>query len=588
MIIIPVFLFSNSFEYKLSYFEDNSALELSQIKTQQFTPIRNQYLNKGFNFNDFWIKIELINHSNKDLKKIFYLDNPTVDKLDLFENNKLKISTGDHREVSKREFNDIYFAFDLNAQKDTNSTYYLKINTTNAFVIKFYLEDHQTYQKNSNYKMMFLLFFAGFISSIIIYNIFLFTILKDKIYLYYVLFQITILMLLLSMSGLGIYLIWVDNFSFNEFILKTFDDLTIVLGVIFCKNFLNTKKSFPKLNKLINIVLLVLIYVMVTPWEYHSLLVKPVMIGSILLIILISSYAAIKNIYGARLFLFGWLILMVGAIVTLLGNFGEIDTSSITSWSLYIGSMLEAIIFSIALARKIEQLKQEKENALKISKKLLHKKVKQKTKRLNSMVVEKSLLLKELNHRIKNNLQIISSFITILSINEEDSRFKQSLNLLNDRIFAIASLHKFFYDQKHIENISIKKYFLNLIDNLKYLHSKETEISYNLNICEETLDIDKLTIIGIIINELITNSIKYAFECKKQGNISIILQKDIDTFTLKYLDDGIGFDMNKRFKSSIGINMIQRLAVKQLNADIKFEGDNGVYYQIVFKDLKDV
>jgi len=585
LLFFPLFLYANSFSYKLSYFQETKPLELREVKKEKFKAIKNNYINRGFNFNTFWIKLEVQNNSNERVKKIFSLDNPTVDFLSFYEDEKLKTSTGDHAKNISREIQDIYFAFNIELEPKERKTYYLKVRTDNAFVIKFFVEDKKLYTKNSNLKKMFLFFFFGFLSSIIIYNAFLFFILKEKSYLIYVLFESATLGLLLASSGLGSFMLWQDSPLFNEFVLKTLDDLAILLGLIFTQSFLNIRWHFPNLNKFINIVLMILLYVMITPWEWHYMIVKPVMIGSITLILFVAIYGVYKKIPSSKMFLLAWMLLMIGAIITLLKNFGTIDIHYMSKWAIYIGAMLEAIVFSIALAKKIEALKIAKQKALSISKDYLNAEVLKKTHYLDEALKQKEILLREIHHRVKNNLQIISSFVAISSLKEKNEESKDRYEALNQRIQAISMLHDFFYKQENIDKIDTKKYITNIVNNLNIAYNyknKNIEFKYNIIPCD--IEFEKLVLVALIINELVTNSFKYAFKDAEDAKIRISFFRRNSCYYLAIRDNGMGFDFDLNNLDSIGLKIVHRLAQKQLGAKVNFKSsDKKTAFTFVFE-----
>jgi len=566
----------------MSYYEDSKSLNFQEIKKKNFSYLKKNSLFKGYNSNAIWIKIEMQNKSTHDIHKILSFANPTLDYIDFYDNDILKIKTGDHRKNANKEILDIYFSFNSDIKKQSEKIYYFKLKTKNSFIINIYIEDKNAYLLKSDQAKMFLLFFFGFILSIILYNTFLFFTVRESIYFYYVIFQLSTLILLLSLSGLGYYTLWKDNSYLNELIVMCFDDLSLILALLFTKKFLNTKKIFPRLNKLIYLVLFLSVYIMVTPWEYHSFLVKPVMMLNLILIYFISFYSLVKKVKGARFFFFAWLILMFGSLLTLLKNFGLLEVNFFTTWSIYLGSMLEALIFSMALAYRIKKLKKDKIAALEISTDILNKKVQLKTKTLNSLIKQKEVLIKEINHRVKNNLQIIVSFITILSVKEKDTQVQENYLTLHNRIQAIASLHEFFYQHEESGFVNIHNYFTDFIKSLTYLKPQNKTIDYDLQFCDEEIDFSRLTIIGIILNELITNSMKHAFNQTNSGIIQISLIKNHHNFILQYKDDGVGFDLDKVGFTSLGLKLVHKIATKQLNAQMDFENKNGSCFTFTF------
>ena len=135
LLLFPIFLFSSNLSYQTFYYEDTKSLEFQDIKKQDFTHFETKSLFKGYNFNDIWIKIQVKNKSNKNLKQILSLSNPTLDYVDFYVNDTLKTETGDHRNNANRAILDIYFSFPIQIEKQSEKTYYLRLQTKNSFAL---------------------------------------------------------------------------------------------------------------------------------------------------------------------------------------------------------------------------------------------------------------------------------------------------------------------------------------------------------------------------------------------------------------------------------------------------------------------
>ena len=575
-------LFGKQVDYQLFEFEDKNNLSLKKIHKASFVQIDNYYLNKGFSFHPTWLKLVVHNNTDKPQRKVFSFDNPTIDFIDFYENDKLKTLTGDNRKVNSRQMRDIGFAFLLELKANEKKSYYFKVKTNNTFSIRFTLENESDYFRAAEIKKVFLVFFSGFVFSITLYNLFLYLILKEQYYLIYVLFQWSVLIILWSLSGVGYYFIWIDKVWFNEFSIRIFDDLAIFMGIAFTKSFLNTKYYFPRFNRLLCLLLVLLFYVMITPWEWHAAIVKPVMIGSLISVLIIAIYAVYKEVPSSKLYFFGWFVLITAAMTTLLKNFGFVEINFFTTWGMFIGSMLEALIFSIALAKKIDMLKEEKRKALQVSKEKLNYEVEKKTFFLNEALKERDLILKEIHHRVKNNLQIISAFITIASSKKHFS--KNTLLSIQDRIRAISLLHEHLYKHKNMQYIEMKNYITQLVESIKIIYINKQKITFLYEVDEVQISFDKTIIVGLIINELVTNALKYAFHQTTEPRIQIVLVKEHNKIVLKIEDNGCGFSKDIDFNTvnTLGLKMVYRLTKKQLQGEFKTDFNNKTCFIITF------
>jgi PAS domain S-box-containing protein len=209
---------------------------------------------------------------------------------------------------------------------------------------------------------------------------------------------------------------------------------------------------------------------------------------------------------------------------------------------------------------------------------------------------------KELHHRIKNNLQIISSILDLQSEffkGREDIRDSEVLNAFKvsiDRVLSIALIHEELYKGKNIELLNFSQYIKELAENLILTYKLETDICFYLDLEEKIfLDMDTAIPLGIIINELITNSFKYAFSGRDKGEIQIELHREesgkrkIDgdkntSFTLSVSDNGKGIpeDIDIENLDSLGLQLVTTL-VDQLEGELELKRDNGTEFTIIFK-----
>lgn len=198
--------------------------------------------------------------------------------------------------------------------------------------------------------------------------------------------------------------------------------------------------------------------------------------------------------------------------------------------------------------------------------------------KLQKANAQKDFLLKEIHHRVKNNLNIVAS---ILGLEKLDSNINEVHTLINQnklRIESIAMVHEILYKSDDLEHINFKTYVTKLSEHILITESKNDTINLDIDIVFLELNIESMIQFGIIINELMTNSIKYAF-LDDRGTIMIHLQKHEHQYKLIYKDSGLGM---KEMKSGFGQNLI-KMSVKQLKAELHIDYDAGLKYEITFK-----
>lgn len=207
-------------------------------------------------------------------------------------------------------------------------------------------------------------------------------------------------------------------------------------------------------------------------------------------------------------------------------------------------------------------------------------------KELESSLKEKELLLAEIHHRVKNNMQIISSIMRLQS-NSIDNETAQNIILdSQNRIRTMAMVHETLYSSENFSSINISNYLSNLIQGIRGSYHQSDLITFEVFAEEIELEIDTAIPVGLIINELVTNSIKHAFPDGKSGKIEIKFKKINSHYSLMVRDDGVGLPEDMEFDKSpnLGIKIINALT-DQLDGDIKVTRNHGTCVLITFKDV---
>ena len=193
---------------------------------------------------------------------------------------------------------------------------------------------------------------------------------------------------------------------------------------------------------------------------------------------------------------------------------------------------------------------------------------------------QKSFLLKEIHHRVKNNLNLISSILGIQKLESKSEEVHELIKQNQLRLESIAMAHEMLYIQKDLENIYFETYVIKLTEYILQTNTPKDTIDLSINIMPYKMPIDSMIQYGIIINELMVNTIKYAFD-DKRGKIEIKLEPQEDSCIFTYKDNGIGVEEIYK-KQGFGLSLI-KMAVIQLDATLKIINDNGLEYQIRFK-----
>ncbi|MBL7918366.1 MAG: sensor histidine kinase [Bacteroidia bacterium] len=198
---------------------------------------------------------------------------------------------------------------------------------------------------------------------------------------------------------------------------------------------------------------------------------------------------------------------------------------------------------------------------------------KKSAEKLTQSLKEKEVLLKEVHHRVKNNMQIISSILNLQSSYTTDEYILNLLRESQNRIKTMAYIHESLYQNKTFSSINFNDYLGQLTNNIIHSYSVNSEqIELKINCEKVILNLDVSIPLGLIINELVTNAIKHAFPGARKGIISINLATQNNFVLLTVEDNGIGMqeDLKPENSGTLGLQLVYTL-VDQIDGKIKFE-----------------
>jgi two-component sensor histidine kinase/ligand-binding sensor domain-containing protein len=228
--------------------------------------------------------------------------------------------------------------------------------------------------------------------------------------------------------------------------------------------------------------------------------------------------------------------------------------------------------------------------ALRERQKFLVKTVDQRTEQLRESLNEKEVLLKEIHHRVKNNLEVISSLLMLQKNNITDEKAKAALAEGQSRVQSIALIHHKLYRTDDLASVEMKGFAKDLFKQVADVYNKPGgKIRFDTSETEMTVDTDSAVPLGLILNELFTNAFKYAVAPEKENIFSLqlteLLIADETHYKLVFRDNGKGMpaDFNIEQTTSLGMKVIQ-LLTKQLGGSLKHYNDNGAVFEIGFSN----
>lgn len=197
---------------------------------------------------------------------------------------------------------------------------------------------------------------------------------------------------------------------------------------------------------------------------------------------------------------------------------------------------------------------------------------------------ENELLLKEIHHRVKNNLEVVSSLLALQSDKISDPNVQEAMLANRNRVQSMGIIHQKLYQGDQLATIEMRDYFINLSESILDSFDADGHIRVDCDMPELVLDIDTAISVGLITNELLTNSLKYAFVGKQSGTVSISLTRSgTDSFLLQIADDGIGKLVGTAAKGTgFGTQLVELLA-RQLDGVLTYENQQGTLVKLRFK-----
>jgi two-component sensor histidine kinase len=244
-----------------------------------------------------------------------------------------------------------------------------------------------------------------------------------------------------------------------------------------------------------------------------------------------------------------------------------------------IGLCFTLIVFYLQIKKKNSLLNQQN-TIIEIN----NKELSESNRIINNLLVIKETLLKEVHHRVKNNLQLVMSLLNIQAQDAQNVSIDDFLIKGRSRIATIALIHQNLYENTSLAKIDFQNYLENLLENIINTFNNNN-VQFKIQTNNLTFDIDTAIPLGLIINELVCNSLKHAFPKKGFGMIVIELNKiESNQYNLKIGDNGVGSTTTIKNSNSIGLEIVS-LLVKQLNGKIQLLNSPGTNYKITFKEI---
>lgn len=458
-------------------------------------------LNFGVSSAAYWLKFDILNKSNAE-QLIIDLNQPIIDHVEFYEVNEEgrvveKVSMSESFPFSRRKFKIPDYLFEFNTEKNKLTTIYIRVQAKENLQTPLFVGDHNSIFTFNTRKSLVSGIYVGIMVVMILYNLFIFFIFTDRNYLKYSAYILAVLITQVSLQNYTFQYLWPNLPLFTIYSPFFLPAIVGVLGLEFFKGFLKLRENYPseyKISLIFIPIYAVSVLIGVLGYFKLSFMMVEITAATVSIFMLVTALKVYRDGYRPALFfLIGWAAFLAGIIIYVLKDFEILPYNNFTRYTMHIGSAIEVILLSFALADRINILKKEKEEsqlaALRSSQKneklimeqnvLLEQKVNERTYELQKAIVdlketqtnlveaEKMASLGQLTagiaHEINNPINFVSSNIQPLKMDFEDL-----LNTIKiyDKLQDGASLEGVIEEvKKHKDNVDFD-YILTEIDQL--------------------------------------------------------------------------------------------------------------------------
>lgn len=502
-------------------------------------------INFGFSKNSYWLKLSLsisVGTPDSWILEIPYLG---LDQIDFYAPSRPVVETGNFRPVESRPLFNRSYAFPL-ILKDSSQDFYIRVSSQSPISLPLKLWQSDAFSRHAQSDTLFQALYYGGVGALAIFNFLLFLYLQDKTYLLYSLFATFMGLGIFSGNGFGHLYLWPNNSAWNQISQAAFLGMASSIAWLFTREFLNTKKFLPRVDRLLIIVSVLLVFS--TSGLIASYLASFSPAIFLQLIPLLSLPGAVLTIYAAmriwmlgqqsaKYFLLAWGVLSLGTIIASLRMFDMVPSNAYTSYALQISSAIEMLLLSFALANRIQIERQLRERAqlealnskqtmvdsLKASEERLERTVAIRTNEIEQMLENEKRLREQyvrfgsmISHEFRNPLGIIETQIALLARGGAE-KLEKRVSIIGSATHRLAMLFDRWLQGDRLENkidatlpqiIQLNSWLEDLVEKCRIYHAThrlelvEFEKAVSLKADEKMLQ--------VVVTNLIDNACKYS------------------------------------------------------------------------------
>jgi len=582
----------NNFELEY-YFDENRTENIQSIQTLNFSKKTFNFFTFGYTDGNTWFKLKIQNQS-QNREFIFRLQEPYFQRVNFYvkedgawqqqkagltlykENkNKKNLSPTFSFTIEPKQTKVIYLQFAPKAGKATSCFGRFQLSSQTKFNYSSLLNEY-----------LFYFFIFGSMLIIIIFNLFLYFQFHERIYLYYASYLLFLSIYISIYSGLLLHMglaSWYKEFSLSI-------PLFVIFLTAFSDIFLKLKHYLPRIHKLLKYSIIVILISLPYLFYDYDAWSRSIGMSTFFLapiVALSSFYVVFKGHKEARYYIPGIILYMLSLSILPLMIMGIINHTPFNHYVFTVFSYIEVLFFSLVLVRRFFATQNEKIHLQgeildikKNNEKRLELKVEERTEKVNQLLKEKEVLLKEVYHRVKNNFHMVVSLLWIKHESKQEEDNDDSLLELINRIKSMSLIHQYLLESDDFSEISSNKYIKQIIDEIENSYGRQNiQVTYLID--DFSLSANQALSLGVVINELLTNAVKYR-EKEHVCKVKLICKQETQNVKLSIQDNGKGFNLKAK-KRGFGLNLIKQFS-KKLNVTIsEFTFNNGTKYELEFE-----
>lgn len=517
---------------------------------QQFIPYDQPTYNQGYKAQSHWIKFTLRIPADVDeVERLLEIDFPFLWDVDLYVLEQRKIiyhsQTGAAFHPDERPFEHANFVFPLNLPTNRDLEFYIHVVNDGPVTVPLRLWKHEPFNTYTGWRQTGFGVYFGIMLAMALYNFFLFLSIRTASYFWYSLHVVGIGLINVSISGFGSQFLWRDFPTFGFLSAALFAYFTNYFALHFTRTFLETKHRLPRTDRVIELLgyvhlILVAIFFLV-PKAFSLLAFTILSLISIVLIFVAGILSYRKGQKTARYFLLAWGIFEISIAIKMLSLWGIIPNTNFTYYAVMLGSIAEGILLALALADKINEMKEQQAKA--------DQKALRASEESNQL---KDQFLATISHELRTPIHGIQGSLSLLRRNhpkESDENVLCLAQVSCDEMMSMVT-NVLEFTEMQSGKLKLEMDLFNLKDTLEPVKeqmqrradSKGIELIWEVNASAHTLLFGDAARLKLVVAHLVDNAVKFT----EQGGVHVSIKEVNGHISGRVRDSGVGIDASKQ------------------------------------------